>query len=313
MGRVLNQPSLPGMVMEMDGNADQRVLTLAGGAHALREATPLAEAFLEAVRAPSPPLQSRMMIRHILLTYRGNENVDVTLTEPEAQRLRELLESRVPRSPLDLLRRPLNFGGVQLRTHSAACYTRPDSEQMVDLVVQRLRRRRKGGVIYDVGTGIGSILLACLNRLPATWKGVGYDISLKALVVAGLNQRDLYPGLRAEFQLNDLLDGVALPADAIIAVLPYGTTAALECQPHEVSIEPLSVLHGGGDGLDLVRRIIPQAAALTSHFFLEVAPLQVEPAADLMREAGFSKIEITKDFLGRQRFLLGEKKRPHKK
>jgi release factor glutamine methyltransferase len=279
---------------------------LEAGASAWESAVPWVAQQLERFGAPSPRVQAFLMVRHVLWAFRGGRPrppQDFYLTAQEAARLRELVESIRPRTPLEMLREPLHFAGLRLQPHSAAFFTRPDSEAFVDIVVHHLQGSGGPRLIYDVGTGIGSILFACLSRLPH-WQGKGFDIALKALVVAGLNHRESYPDLPAAFELNDLLEGVTAPADAITAVLPYGSTSALQEGPNEVSLEPMSVLHGGDDGLDYIRRLIPQAAALTSRLFLEVAPLQIEPTASLLRQAGFRRIRWRKDFQGRRRYLI---------
>lgn len=275
----------------------------------MSDALALAEAQLHGTGLPQPVLRANLLLNHVLATWRGLKpplDADVKLEAEEAARLSHLLERHLPVAPVQLLREPIRFGELELQGHSASFFTRVDTEQLLDSVWAKLRER-EAGLLYDVGTGIGSVLLALLKRLPK-WEGVGFDIGMKGLVMAGLNHRDRYPALQARFELNDLLADVETPADAIVAVLPYGTTDYLEKQSREsVGLELMGMLHGGADGLDLLRRFIPQAAGLTKLLFLEVAPVQAEPVEALLRDVGFTEVSITKDFLGQPRFLTAER------
>ena len=112
---------------------------------------------------------------------------------------------------------------------------------------------------------------------------------------------------RIAWEVSDLLAQVEGDAECVVGNLPYVRSEFLECEEGERSAEPDSALDGGGDGLELIRRVIPQAAAISPRLFLEAGPLQTEKVAELMQEAGYNRIEVFKDFQARERFVFGFK------
>lgn len=278
--------------------------------------TPLVEAFqrgatrLAAENLPSPELQTEMILVHVLEHFRGEtvsapEGGEVQLTDAEAERFDRYIASRAPLAPSEALQQLLPFCSIDVGCTANSFVPRPDSMLLTDFAIQALRGV-EDGLVYDVGTGVGAIALAIAAELPQL-RVVGTDVDMKALVQAGLNHRERYAELSVDFVLSDLLAEVDQPAEAVIAVLPYASSDMLERSAHEVSLDPMAALDGGPDGLDLVRRLVPQAAALSPRLFLEVASLQTEPVADLMRQEGYAIVDIRKDFLGRNRYVLGFK------
>jgi len=67
--------------------------------------------------------------------------------------------------------------------------------------------------------------------------------------------------------------------------------------------DPRLALEGGADGLDLVRRLIPQAAQLTKRLLLECGPDQAQQVAALAREAGFTQVTVHPDLTQRPRIV----------
>ena len=102
---------------------------------------------------------------------------------------------------------------------------------------------------------------------------------------------------------NDLLEGVTGAAVLITANLPYLTPAEIESAEPEVRHDPRLALEGGADGLDLIRRLIPQAFRLAPALLLECGPEQASKVAALAREAGFTKVTIHPDLTSRPRVV----------
>lgn len=115
--------------------------------------------------------------------------------------------------------------------------------------------------IADVGTGSGCLAVAIARWLPAA-EVVAIDASEEALAVARRNAERHDVARRMQFFEADLLAGVPGPFDAVVSNPPYVPEPDIPgLQPEVRDHEPLQALVGGADGLDVIRRLVPQAAA----------------------------------------------------
>jgi release factor glutamine methyltransferase len=158
--------------------------------------------------------------------------------------------------------------------------------------------------ICDVGTGSGAIAISLAVYLPNT-DIYAVDLSPAALNIARENAR--LHDVTVHFHEGDLLSPLENEAklDLITANLPYVTMAEIE--ELEIGVkdwEPRMALLAAGDGLDIYRRLVPQAYDLlqSGGFLLcEVDPRQVEAAHAMMQD--FGEIEVIKDGAGRGRLV----------
>jgi ribosomal protein L3 glutamine methyltransferase len=119
-----------------------------------------------------------------------------------------------------------------------------------------------GGVrsILDLCTGSGCLAILATQAFPEA-KVDASDISADALAVAERNVADYALQDRIELIRSDLFDGLAgRRYDLILANPPYVSDAAVAAFPPEYAAEPVAAHAGGADGLDIVRRILRDAA-----------------------------------------------------
>ena len=93
----------------------------------------------------------------------------------------------------------------------------------------------------------------------------------------------------------------------MVANLPYIPTAAWDRLPPEVRREPRLALDGGGDGLDLYRRLLPQAAAWLAPGGLlacEIGPGQAEVLIELLRQDSWQQARLIRDYRGEERVVI---------
>jgi release factor glutamine methyltransferase len=187
---------------------------------------------------------------------------------------------------------------------------RPESEHIVEAVIDDLRARRKAaGTIVDVGTGSGALAITLACELPEL-AVYATDISADALRVARHNAALNGVFQQCTFVAGDLLAPIARfgeRVDAVIANLPYIPEQDLPVAPHPAGFEPRIALDGGPDGLDHYRRLLTQLAdiaAWDAAIFLEAAPGTIEPLAALVeRTFPTAYIEIGEDYAGLERFV----------
>ena len=189
---------------------------------------------------------------------------------------------------------------------------RQDTEVLVEEVMRHLH---DGMRILDMCTGSGCILTSLL-RYSNDCTGVGADISEEALRVARDNAEALLEGNgrerpKASFVRSDLFDGLDADDrfDVIVSNPPYIKTGDMDTLMPEVrEHEPALALDGKEDGLFFYRRIIDGAKRFLSGggmLFFEIGFDQGEDVRELMRQAGYTDIEIVKDFAGLDRVVFG--------
>jgi ribosomal protein L3 glutamine methyltransferase len=124
--------------------------------------------------------------------------------------------------------------------------------------------------ILEIGTGSGCIAIACALAFPDSHV-LATDLSWPALQVARLNVGRHGVGDRVHLLQADLLRGVGGRFDLILSNPPYVPDSELTSLPPEYACEPRMALAGGPDGLELVRRILQDAAQhLEPHGWLAV-------------------------------------------
>jgi release factor glutamine methyltransferase len=186
----------------------------------------------------------------------------------------QLVERRLRGEPLAYLTGEREFMGLSFNVSPAVLVPRPETELLVETALVLLREGGPSPLVVDVGTGSGAIAVSLAVHHPPV-RVVAVDISGAALVVARANARRHGVADRVSFVQGNLLADIGGPADLIAANLPYIPSGELDGLPAEVRCEPRLALDGGPDGLDLYRRLVPQALRLLKpggHLLAELGP-----------------------------------------
>ena len=184
-----------------------------------------------------------------------------TLDREQQATYQRLLERRLRFEPIQYILGETEFYGPKLRVTPAVLIPRPETELLVEAVVAR-KGAHVPTRILDVGTGSGAIAIALAHLMPLAVV-TAIDLSPAALTLASENARSLGLEDRIRFLESDLLDGLrnqADPYDAIVSNPPYiPQTDAPTLHPQVRDHEPAQALFAGTDGLEIYRRLIPQA------------------------------------------------------
>jgi release factor glutamine methyltransferase len=252
----------------------------------------------------------RLNIEHLLAHVLGKTRMDLYLEfdrplgDQELDALRELVRQRASGVPLQHLLGTVEFHGRTFASDARALIPRPETEQLVELLLQLPLPPEARCV--DIGTGSGVIALTLAAERPlATIEAV--DASGAALELARENARRLDLATRVEFHVGSLLEPCAGLYDLIAANLPYIATADIAGLAAEVRHDPVSALDGGSGGLDLIAACIAQAPAklkLGGWLALEIGAGQASSVQALLATAGFGEIRIERDYQGIERFVL---------
>lgn len=187
---------------------------------------------------------------------------------------------------------------------------RSETEQLVELVVNTIAKPVDR--MLDVGVGSGVILLSLLAQNTAK-RGVGVDVSLKAIEVATINARRLRLLDRADFKISDRLFSVEGLFDLIVSNPPYiRASSHYELVHQQVKThEPHLALFLEDDEYDewfgTFFRQVYDCLEAGGLFVMEGHELEVEKQSLMLGEIGFSSINVKKDLLDSPRFLIASK------
>jgi release factor glutamine methyltransferase len=256
----------------------------------------------------NPRLEAELLLAHIL----GQERVqlyahyDRPVNQKERKEFKELIQRRVRGEPAAYIIGYQEFMSLRFQVNPAVLIPRPDTETMVENILDLYPQRSIH--ICDVGTGSGAIAISLAHYNPSS-RVVATDISEAALSVARLNA--VANQVEIEFYQGDLLAQLQdyPPLDLIVANLPYIPLDEYKDLDSGVrNFEPVQALLAPGDGLDLYRRLLPQALDKLKPggcLFAEIGYNQGKLAQKMAH--AFNEVEIIKDMAGRDRILKARK------
>lgn len=260
---------------------------------------------LEKAGIQEAALDARLLLEEVCGTDRNTllAHGDRAVTEEEETQFLIFIERRSTHEPLQQITGWQEFMGLRFSVTEDVLVPRQDTETLVEEVMRYLR---DGMEILDVCTGSGCILLSLL-RYSNGCRGVGCDISEKALAVAGQNAKEL--GISAQFIQSDLFESIEGRFEYIVSNPPYIRKDVIPTLMEEVrDHEPLIALDGGEDGLDFYRKITREA---TEHLysggmlFFEIGYDQGEAVKLLMEEEGYEEVTVSQDLAGLDRVVYG--------
>ncbi|MGB2710867.1 MAG: peptide chain release factor N(5)-glutamine methyltransferase, partial [Conexibacter sp.] len=221
------------------------------------------------------------------------------LAHAESERFAAALARRRAREPVAYIVGARGFRHIDLKVDGRVLVPRPETELLVELALGLPR----GARVADVGTGSGAVALALKHERP-DMQVIATDISEEALAVARANAARL--GLDVSFAHGDLLAALdGAPLDAVLSNPPY--VHDHEIPLPELDYEPAGALYAGTDGLAVIRRLVPAAAARARFVALEVGAGQAPAVAQLMRRAGLDEVAAHRDLAGIERVVVGRR------
>ena len=230
---------------------------------------------------------------------------------PVQTRLDEAVRRRAQGWPQAYAAGRVNFRGHWLTVDRRVLIPRPETEGLVDVVLEWMGGEggRKGtvGVVADVGTGSGAIAVA-LARESSARRIVATDRSMDALAVARVNVAEHGATSRVALHCGHLLAQLGPGrVDAVISNPPYVATGEWErLEPAVRLFEPRQALDGGPDGLGPYRELVIEARSVLRPgglLALEVDATRAGRVADLVVAAGFDSCTILDDLFGRPRYV----------
>lgn len=266
----------------------------------------------------SPRLNAEQVIGHALGLKRMQLYVQFErfLTEPELEKIRPLVKRRAQREPLQHILGTVEWGGLTLKCDKRALVPRPETEELLELVLERARPAPEAPAgtprVLDLGTGTGALALALAHAWPAA-AVTALDASEDALALARENAAATGLAGRVAFLKSDWFS--ALPAAAVFDVIvsnpPYLTAEEVAAAEPEVRLhDPRPALVAPEGGLADLRKIIAGAAARLAPgglLALETGLGQHAALLAALASAGLGAGESRLDLRGRERFVLARR------
>jgi len=263
----------------------------------------------------SPRLTAELLLGHVL----GWERVRV-VAHPEAplssevmSRFAGLILRRAAGEPLQYIIGEQEFYGLPFRVTPAVLIPRPETEILVERAVLAVRASGARALRFvDVGTGSGCIAVSFAHEVSEA-SGWAADISIEALAVARENAARNGVQGRLGFLLCDLLECFAPGPrfDLVLSNPPYVATGDATALPAVVrEHEPEVALYSGPTGLDIYRRLIPQAAerlAPGGYLVLELGAGMSGKVSGMAEQAGLTVETIAGDLQGIPRCMMARR------
>jgi release factor glutamine methyltransferase len=258
---------------------------------------------------PEPRRQARRLWRELSDAGSATEPLDPQrpVTAEWASVFRRAAQRLSAGEPMAHVTGWVGFRHLTLRSDRRALIPRPETEGLVDLLLERIRT----GLVADLGTGSGCIALS-LAQEGSFDRIVGIDSSLDALELARLNAREAGLAATVDWVQGDLVTALRGHGwDALISNPPYlsdGEYATLDSSVREW--EPRQALRGGEDGLDATRRLLQEGCLVLragGWLALEVDCTRGAASAELAVQCGWSEVSLHTDLFGRERYLLARR------
>ena len=264
---------------------------------------------------PSPRLNAELLLMFVLGCERSYlyAHPEHELTADEQSGYNDVVRERARGCPTQYITGHQEFWGLDLLVSPAVLIPRPETEHVVETVLELVKEYPFAGPgrlrLLDVGTGSGCIALALASELPHA-EIHACDISDEALEIARINAARLALGGKVLFRKSDLLsvyDGEKF--DFVISNPPYvGEADADKVQKQVREFEPKIAVFSGGEGMDIYRKLIPQAKAALrpgGWFVAEIGYSEEANVRELL--AGWAEIQVTPDLQGIPRVIAAKR------
>jgi release factor glutamine methyltransferase len=239
---------------------------------------------------------------------------EVALRAEAMERLKELVQRRLQGEPLQYLTGEQEFYGLRFRVTPAVLIPRPETEILVEKAVSLAECRSGQPVRFaDVGTGSGCIAVAFAHQVPGSL-GSAVDVSIPALAIARENATRHGVLDRILFLCCDLMTGFPPGPlfDFILSNPPYVARTEYNTMPGTVrEHEPHLALFAGESGLDVFRRLIPQAAERLvpgGYLLVEVGIEQAAAVKQIVLEEKIAVESLVNDLQGIPRCIVARKR-----
>jgi len=266
--------------------------------------------FLKRNNINSYELDAQIILSNILKVTKeyliSNNYIDVS--DKIIKKYNHALKRRANREPIAYITGSKEFWSRNFMVNYSTLVPRPETELLIYKLVNFFKNKKIN--VLDIGTGSGCILLSILKELDFS-KGIGIDISPKAIFTAIKNADKLNLLCRSKFKVFDINEFNFGKYDLIVSNPPYIPLKDIKNLSRDIiNYEPLIALKGGIDGLDLIKKVIYKSMILLKKgglLAIEIGNLQYIKVSELMKQSSFREISKECDNNRNVRCIIGTK------
>ena len=252
-------------------------------------------------------LDSELVLSNLLKKQR--ENLLINLNEKVSKNIidnfKSLIARRAHREPLAYILKKKEFWSKDFFVDRNTLIPRPETELMVEKIVNIFKKRKLN--ILDIGTGTGCILLSILSELKNS-NGMGIDVSQKAVQIAIKNSIKHKLKHKAKFYRKNINKLYGYKFDLIVSNPPYIKKKDIKNLDDDIKkFEPKLALDGGNDGLDVIKKVIYKSRSilkLNGMLALEIGNEQYKKVSEILIKKNFRIEHNIKDYRDNIRCII---------
>jgi len=236
----------------------------------------------------------------------ANSHINVSINT--IKKFNHAIKRRINREPVAYIIGKKEFWSQDFAVNQATLVPRPETELLIYKVVDFFKNKRIN--VLDIGTGSGCILLSILKELDFS-RGVGIDISTKAIKTAQINSKNLNLFHQSKFKVFDISKFNVGKYDLIVSNPPYIPSKDIKNLSKDIiDYEPLVALDGGLEGLDLIKKVIYKSNRLLKRnglLAIEIGFNQYLKVSSLLKQYGFREMSRQCDYNHNVRCIISTK------
>ena len=258
----------------------------------------------------SHELDAQIILSNIMGVKRESliTNNEINISKKIMEKYDCAIKRRIKKEPIAYIIGKKEFWSEDFMVNHGTLIPRPETELLIYKIINFFKNKKIN--ILDIGTGSGCILLSILKELNFS-RGIGIDISAKAIQMAKVNSKNLNLFYRSKFKVIDLNKFNIGKYDLIVSNPPYIPSKDIKNLSKDITnYEPLTALNGGSDGLDLIKKVIYKSNHLLKRnglLVIEIGFNQYRKIADILKRNKFREISKEFDYKSNVRCIISTK------